>query len=50
MDDWNVFLVFDREVDKFSSYDGELVDSESKSAFKVKSKAGSWNEKSKGMC
>jgi len=47
MDDWNVFLVFDREVDSFSSYDGELVDSESKSAFKVKSKPGSWNEKSK---
>ena len=35
MDNWSAFLVFDREVDSFSCYDGELVDTGSKSAFKV---------------
>ena len=34
MDNWSAFLVFDREVDSFSCYDGELVDTDSKSAFK----------------
>ena len=35
MDTWSAFLVFDRDVDSFSCYDGELVDTDSKSAFKV---------------
>jgi len=45
MDTWSVFLVFDREVDTFTSYDGEVVDTDSKSAFKVKPKG--WNAKSR---
>merc|ERR1711971_739923 len=45
MDTWSAFLVFDREVDSFSCYDGELVDTDSKSAFKVTPLG--WNAESK---
>merc|ERR1711935_75441 len=45
METWSAFLVFDREVDSFSCYDGELVDDDSKSAFKVTPLA--WNGESK---
>jgi len=45
METWSAFLVFDREVDSFSCYDGELVDDDSKSAFKVTPLA--WNGNSK---
>merc|ERR1739838_3616 len=45
MDTWSAFLVFDRDVDSFSCYDGELVDTDSKSAFKVTPLG--WNAESK---
>ena len=46
MSTWSAFLVFDREVDSFSCYDGEVVDTSSKSAFKVTPLG--WNAESKG--
>ena len=46
METWSAFFVFDREVDSFTSYDGEVVDTDTKAAFKVKPKG--WNAKSKG--
>jgi len=45
METWSAFFVFDREVDSFTSYDGEVVDTDTKAAFKVKPKG--WNAKSK---
>jgi len=44
MENWSVFLVFDREVDSFSCYDGVVVDTSSNQTFKVKPKG--WNAKS----
>ena len=36
MDTWSVFMVFDREVDSFTCDYGEVVNTGSKSAFKIK--------------
>merc|ERR1712226_1659572 len=44
MDDWNVFLVFDKELEDFKCYDGE-VDNASGKTFKIRPKA--WNAASK---
>merc|ERR1711983_194552 len=44
MDDWNVFLVFDKEVEDFKCYDGE-VDNSSGKTFKIRPKG--WNAASK---
>merc|ERR1711983_272901 len=44
MDDWNVFLVFDEEVEDFKCYDGE-VDNSSGKTFKIRPKG--WNAASK---
>ena len=44
MDDWNVFLVFDKEVEDFKCYDGE-VDNTSGKTFKIRPKG--WNAASK---
>merc|ERR1712004_599225 len=44
MDDWNVFLVFDKELEDFKCYDGE-IDNTSGKTFKIRPKA--WNAASK---
>jgi len=45
MSTWSAFLVFDREVESFNCYDGKVVDTTSKSAFKVTPLG--WNAESK---
>ena len=44
MDTWSAFLVFDREVEEFKCYDGD-VDQSSGKTFKIKPKG--WNAASK---